>query len=217
MRMPLASAAGMHGGEGGLDDLGEVQPLDVEAEVARDDAGDVEQVFDELGLDLGVPLDGREPFLQVLGVDLAGAEDLGPAEDGVERRAQLVREGGQEFVLHAVGRLGLGWPLGGEQPLPLLLGPLPLGDVPGDFRGPDDLAVGVADRRDAERHVDDASVLGAAAWSRSGPPARRVGYAPGSRMMSSTVLGRHQDGDVPADDLVGGVAEDPLGGLGSSS
>ena len=29
--------------------------------------------------------------------------------------------------------------------------------------------------------------------------------------MSSTVLGRHQDGDVPADDLVGGVAEDPLG------
>ena len=79
------------GGEGGLDDLGELQPLDVEAEVAGDDAGDVEQVLDELGLDLGVPLDGREPFLQVLGVDLAGAEDLGPAEDGVERRAQLVR------------------------------------------------------------------------------------------------------------------------------
>ena len=31
------------------------------------------------------------------------------------------------------------------------------------------------------------------------------------------VLGRHQDGDVPADDLGGGVAEDPLGGPGSSS
>ena len=97
-----------HGGEGGLDDLGKVQPLDVEAEVAGDDAGDVEQVVDELGLGLRIPLDGREPLLQVLGVDLAGAEDLGPAEDGVERRAQLVRERGQEFVLHAVGRLGLG-------------------------------------------------------------------------------------------------------------
>ena len=73
-----------------------------------------------------VALDGREALLQVLGVDLAGAEDLGPAEDGVERGAQLVGEGGEELVLHAVGRLGLGPGRlgGGEQPLALLLGPL---------------------------------------------------------------------------------------------
>ena len=32
-----------------------------------------------------------------------GAQQLGPAEDGVERRAKLVREGGQELVLQPVG------------------------------------------------------------------------------------------------------------------
>ena len=80
------------GGEGGLDDVGEVEPLDVEAELAGDDAGDVEEVIDDAGLGLGIPLDGGEALLQVVGIDLAGAEDLGPAEDGVERRAKLVGE-----------------------------------------------------------------------------------------------------------------------------
>ena len=112
------------GGEGGVDDVGEVEPLDVEAELAGDDAGDVEQVLDDLGLGPGIPLDGGEALLDVVGIDLAGAEDLGPAEDGVERGAQLVGERGQEFVLHAVGRFGLGPGRlgGGEQPLPLRLG-----------------------------------------------------------------------------------------------
>ncbi len=55
-----------HGGEGGFDDLGKVQPLDVEPQVPRDDAGDVEQVLDDLGLGLGIPVDGREALRQVL-------------------------------------------------------------------------------------------------------------------------------------------------------
>ena len=48
-------------------------------------------------------------------------------------------------------------------------------------------------------------------------PARRVGCA--SRMLVHVLgmLGRHQDGDGLADDLGGGVAEDPLGGRHSSS
>ena len=41
-------------------------------------------------------------------VELPAAQQLGPAEDRVERRAQLVREGGQELVLEPVGLLGLG-------------------------------------------------------------------------------------------------------------
>ena len=38
----------------------------------------------------------------------AGAEDAGPAEDGRERRAQLVAERGEELVLGAVRGLGRG-------------------------------------------------------------------------------------------------------------
>ena len=76
--------------------------------VARDDPGDVEQVLDELGLDLGVAVDGVEALLDVLVVELARAEQSRPADDGVERRPQLVRERGEELVLHPAGRLGLG-------------------------------------------------------------------------------------------------------------
>jgi hypothetical protein len=36
-------------------------------------------------------------------VEPPGAQKTGPADDGVERRAQLVRQGGEEFVLDAVG------------------------------------------------------------------------------------------------------------------
>ena len=66
------------------------------------------------------------------GVELARAQQLRPAEDGVERRAQLVREGGQELVLDAVGLLGLPARrlLEDEQAGPLLLGPLADADLP---------------------------------------------------------------------------------------
>ena len=45
-----------------------------------------------------------------VGVEAARAQQLRPAEDGVERRAQLVRQRGQELVLDAVGlqQLGVG-------------------------------------------------------------------------------------------------------------
>ncbi len=57
---------------------------------------------------------------------LPGAQHLGPAEHGVERRAQLVGEGGEELVLDAVGLLGLlaRRLLAHQQARPLLLGPL---------------------------------------------------------------------------------------------
>ena len=78
------------------------------------------------------------------------------------------------------------------------------------FEAPMISPVGVADGRDGERDVDDGAVL-----------PRPVGLvvvhplaaADRSRIrgMSSTSLGRHEHGDVLADDLLGGVAEDPLG------
>ena len=108
--------------------------------------------------------------------------------------------------------LGLGRFGGGEQPLALRLGALALGDVPGDLRRPDDRAVGIADRRDAERDVDDPPVL-------REPLGLEVADAlapPDTLQDPDHVLGmvrRHQGGDGLADDLGGGVAQDPLGGL----
>ncbi len=88
-----------------------------------------------------------------------------------------------------------------------LLGPPLVGDVPADLGGPDDLALGVADRRDGERDVDDGAVLP--------PPLRLVvvdllaaADAAEDALGVLDGLGRHEHGDVPADDLLGGVAED---------
>ncbi len=55
---------------------------------------------------MGVALDGFDAFGDVFGGGVAAAEDLGPADDGVERGAQLVAEGGEELVLDAVGAFG---------------------------------------------------------------------------------------------------------------
>ena len=41
----------------------------------------------------------------------------------------------------------------------MLLGLLPLGDVAGDLRRPDDAAAGVSNRRDGQRNVNQNSIL----------------------------------------------------------
>ena len=62
----------------------------------------IEQVFDEFRLGAGVAVDD----FQAVGnfsVELFLQEKLGPAEDGVKRGAKFVREGGEEFILDAIG------------------------------------------------------------------------------------------------------------------
>jgi len=142
-----------------------------------------------------------------------------PAEDGRERRAQLVREGREEFVPQARRLLGplarlLGrlprLPLALKQPLALLLGALAVGDVARDLRRADDLAARPADGRDRERDVDARPVLADADGlvvldALAADEAREDG-----RLLVGVVFG-DEDGDGPADDLVGRVAEDVLG------
>ena len=104
-RTPLASAAGRTVSSAASTTGAEVDRRGSEPELAGDDARDVEQVLDELGLRPRVALDGLERARRsARGVELAAAEQLRPAEHGVERRAQLVRDGRQELVLDA------GWP-----------------------------------------------------------------------------------------------------------
>ena len=121
-----------------VDERERMQRLQVEPELARVDAAHVEQVVDELRLDPRVALDGLEAGQHLLGAAGGDAQHLGPAEDGVERRAQLVRQRGQEVVLgvaHALG-LGAGGAFAVEQRLALVGGALRLfveaGVVDGD-------------------------------------------------------------------------------------
>ena len=76
----LRLAAGGDSADRRVDHLDDVDPLDVEPEVTRNDPGHVEEVFDQPRLDLAVPLDGVKPLDHVLGVDPTALEDLGPAE-----------------------------------------------------------------------------------------------------------------------------------------
>src|SRR5205823_13439220 len=67
---------------------------------------DVEQVLDQLRLGLGGALDGLAGAPDLRGGQVGVAQELRVHHYGRERRAQLVREGGEEGVLGAVGLLG---------------------------------------------------------------------------------------------------------------
>ena len=71
---------------------------------------------------------------QRLGRLLLLLEHANPTQDGVERRAQLVRQRADEVVFHARGALGFGsrGALAREEQCPLLLGALLLGDIARD-------------------------------------------------------------------------------------
>ena len=106
--MPFASAPQPHRVGRGVDHRGQVDRGRGEPQAAGDHARGVEDVLDELGLGLGVSLDDLDPAGHGGLVRGARPKDVGPPEDGVERGAQLVRDGGQELVLHPVGALRLG-------------------------------------------------------------------------------------------------------------
>ena len=104
----LGVRRGADGIDSEVDDACQVGALHVESNFAGDDAAHVQQVVDELRLRAGVALDGVDALAEVLGRELVQAQELRPAEDGIERGAQLVRQRGEKLVLHDAGVLGLG-------------------------------------------------------------------------------------------------------------
>ena len=84
-----------------LDDIPEIDRLEGEAHLSRNDTRDVDEVIDDPRLNLRVPRDPREGVCRGLFVDRGRRENLDPAEDRVQRRPELVRHGGQELVLQA--------------------------------------------------------------------------------------------------------------------
>ena len=136
--------------------------LHVHPQFARDDPAHVEQVFDQLGLRPGAAADDFQRLGGFLRAHATGGQQVDPAEDHVERRAQLVRQGGQEFVFDVADALGFGpgGAFGGQQAFAFDFGPFVGGDVADDFGGAGHVSVGVAQGKDGQRDVDRAAVFG---------------------------------------------------------
>ena len=100
-------------------------------ELAGDDARDVEQIRHELRLRMRVAIDDGERPPRALLVENAVEQHARPSDDGVQRRAQLVRQRGEKLVFRPVGCLGFAacGQLGVEQRATLTLGVHPFGGV----------------------------------------------------------------------------------------
>ena len=120
-----------HEADRGVDRLGHLHRAARHAPLARDDPRDVEQVVDQLRLRPRALFDRAECDGGLVGAELSRAEHAGPREDRRERRPELVRDRGEEFVLRAARLLGtLACRLRAfEVSLPLDLRLLPLRDV----------------------------------------------------------------------------------------
>src|SRR5262249_12826435 len=89
--------------EGGPNDGGQINGASLDLEGAHDDARDIEEIADEACLGSDVALDHGQTVLQAPRLAGRAPEQTDPAEDRLERRAKLVGQHGQEFVLRAVG------------------------------------------------------------------------------------------------------------------
>ncbi len=87
----------------------ELDRFDVKLELAGLGALQVEQVVDEVGEAFAVAAGHVEEVLHLRrhGAERARVDQLERALDGGQRRAQLVADGGEEFLLGVVGGLGL--------------------------------------------------------------------------------------------------------------
>ncbi len=76
----------------------------VEPQTTGDDAGHVEDVGNQLGLQLRVPVDDFQRVPAAARVHAAVQQHPRPADDRIQWRPQFVRQRGQELVLRPVGR-----------------------------------------------------------------------------------------------------------------
>jgi len=104
---PLRVHSRTRGLDGLLDHPRQLHGLHVERELAGDETGYVEEIFDELRLVHGVALDGLERTLVALGGDGPATEQPRPAEHRVERVTELVADDREELVLRAIAPFGL--------------------------------------------------------------------------------------------------------------
>ena len=104
-RQALGGGLFAHDALEGVDHLAEVEGLVFEGEALGLDLGEVEDVVEQVEQLFGGHVDLDQLGQQVRVVDLF-EQQVGEAEDGVHRRAQLVAHVGQEGAFGAVGRFG---------------------------------------------------------------------------------------------------------------
>ena len=102
----LGVGRGRHRPDRRFDDGADLHGLEIELKLARDDPRHVEQLVDDLVLRAGVPNDRVDGGSDLVGSELTALEQVGPPDDRGQWRPQLVRQRGQELVLHPAGRLG---------------------------------------------------------------------------------------------------------------
>src|SRR6185503_10361020 len=85
-----------------LDNVDGIDRRRIKFEFAGDDAGHVEQLIDDCALRRRVSTDHLDAARSIALEQRAALEQMNPADDRVERRAQLVREHRQKLVFHAI-------------------------------------------------------------------------------------------------------------------
>jgi hypothetical protein len=179
--------------EGGVDDGLELDRREVERELARADARDVQELLDEPCLRDRVPLDRLDRAQRLLGVEPPAPEEARPGPDRGERRAELVREHGEEVVLRRVRPLR-----GVEELLALRLGVLPERDVREHAERTDRPPLAVS--HGARRGEDEISEV------RSGGSGSRPAACRSTRRRAEVVL-EDELVHAPTDELLDGAAE----------
>ncbi len=209
-----------------LDHVGDIDRLLLQLHAPGLDLGQVEHVVDK-GQQVAGRLQDRVDVLRLLLVEAAEGlrlQQLREADDGIQRRAQLVAHAGQEGGLGAVGLLGLR--LRQRQVLrPLVhlllqvvamapqlgLGPAQVGQIVDDAG--EDRRTARADRTD--RKLDRKRAAIGAPRGHLAPPSDDPGrpgveIAPDMALVAARVGLGHQQADAAPDHLRRAIAEQPL-------
>ncbi len=187
--------------------------------MTRFDAGEVEHLVDELQ-QVAPPRQDVAHALRLVAAELVHAQELGEAEDAVERGAQLVAHAGEELALGLVRPLRLCAPLlhpaleVGAQGCEVVLGMLLLGDVLYLAEEIAGVAEAVADHRAVELRPHHRAVRAQVPLLGLEHLSLTVGHLPQLRQADGDIVGMgqvlephaHQGGLVAAQHLAqGGV------------
>jgi hypothetical protein len=93
--------------ERSLHDAHHLRGPDRKDELSLLDAREVQHVFDEPRLHPCIALDGLQGLRDFLLGDRARSEQIGPSDDGAQRRAQFMAHGREELVLRPIRSRGL--------------------------------------------------------------------------------------------------------------
>ena len=229
----FASAAAPDPVDGRVDDRADVDEVDVQPQLTGDDPAHVQQIVDDLILRHGVAHDRVDSPGDFGRVQQAALQHARPSEDSGQRRAELMADRREKLVLEP-GRLFRAVArdpqvfgqaarpllvlfrrparlLGARQRDPLLLVPFPLRQIARDLREPDQSPVVIANGGDHHVGPETRAVLPDAPALVFEPAVARRSFQLPLALARPDILLGIEAREVLADDLVGGVALEPLG------